>query len=230
MEGILKLRDLESLPPEMIVEVLAKLDPESLVEICKASTKMRFLCRDGWRNLFKRDVTRAKVCENSNWEKLYRLAMTGTFPVNEITFGKKKRYIIGTEKKVNPYSKVAKVGEISMRDVMTSNPKSIKTSLYRITYSAADVEEEDISEKWALGKGLVRATREALDDLYVTRRGINKFLRQHGGKIGTFDEEVEVEWEEGVVEADAIEIKVERMAYISKSQFRSFRDKICRMK
>ena len=76
--------DLKKAPYEVLIRVLAQLDPVSLVNFCSASKDARIACKPAWKDIFQRDFTSQRICQRTDWEKLYRLAATGYFSVYEI--------------------------------------------------------------------------------------------------------------------------------------------------
>lgn len=92
-DDVINLHQLENLPDPALMNILSRLDPKSLVNVCSQSKRIRVFCQYAWKDLFKRDITTKKVCSNSNWEKLYRLATTLDFPVYALSYGSNE-YII----------------------------------------------------------------------------------------------------------------------------------------
>ena len=84
MEKVWTLEKLKQAPPEIFVHILSQLDPQSLVNFCSASKEARIFCKPAWRDLFKRDFTKMKICDNPDWEKLYRVAASKKFSVYQI--------------------------------------------------------------------------------------------------------------------------------------------------
>ena len=77
-KGVTKLDDFAKFPDEIVIEILRKLDPKSLINICLTSKRLNILCKDKhlWRLMYRRDVSKADPCLPLNWEKLYGVAFT----------------------------------------------------------------------------------------------------------------------------------------------------------
>lgn len=111
MEGsTLHISELENLPNETLYEILSKLSAQDVVQICSASKKIRQKCSGVWYDLFKRDISKYKVCSHPNWEKLYRLAATRNIPVYLVSI-----YDEDEEEVADDYA----LGEIDLPYVLT---------------------------------------------------------------------------------------------------------------
>lgn len=86
-KNVIDLRHLETMPAELFFEIISKLEPKSLVKVCAASKTIRKRCSGIWKDRFQKDITRQKVCDEPNWKKLYRLALTGDLPVYLVAAG-----------------------------------------------------------------------------------------------------------------------------------------------
>ncbi len=77
-KGVTELDDFAKFPDEIVIEILRKLDPKSLINVCLTSKRLNRLCKDRhlWRLMYRRDVSKADPCLPLNWEKLYGVAFT----------------------------------------------------------------------------------------------------------------------------------------------------------
>jgi hypothetical protein len=129
-DDVINLHQLENLPDPALMNILSRLDPKSLVNVCSQSKRIRVFCQYAWKDLFKRDITTKKVCSNSNWEKLYRLATTLDFPVYALSYGSNE-YIIEDELGEIPH--VILIGKTSLMD------KIRKVLIKKLEYSKKDI-------------------------------------------------------------------------------------------
>lgn len=133
-DDVINLHQLENLPDPALMNVLTRLDSKSLVNVCSQSRRIRDFCQYAWRDLFKRDITTKKVCSNSNWEKLYRLATTLDFPVYALSYGSNE-YIIDEhfDDELGEIPNAVAIGKASLMD-------EIKTALKdELRYSKKDI-------------------------------------------------------------------------------------------
>lgn len=73
---VINLHKLENLPDIAFYNIIEHLEPKSLVKVCSASKAIKRRCKEAWKQLYKRDISKQTFCKKPNWEKLYRLAMT----------------------------------------------------------------------------------------------------------------------------------------------------------
>lgn len=90
MDDIIDLTKLENLPDPALINILSRMDPESLINVCDQSKRIRTFCETAWKRLFKRDVTSVDLCDEPlNWGKLYRMAMSTRLPLYIISINYK---------------------------------------------------------------------------------------------------------------------------------------------
>lgn len=98
-KGVTKLDDFAKFPDEIIVEILKKLDPKSLINACLTSKRLNRLCKDRyvWKEMYRRDVSKADPCLPLNWERLYGVAFTQYIYQYMVRIHQNEYFVLGAD-------------------------------------------------------------------------------------------------------------------------------------
>lgn len=98
-KGVHKFGDFSKFPDEIVIEILKKLDAESLAKVCSVSKRMNRLCKDNylWKRLYYSDISPTDPCLPLEWAMLYEWALSGAITLYILRIEAHEFFVIGAE-------------------------------------------------------------------------------------------------------------------------------------